>query len=271
MPFTVDYGPISTAMGLAAQGGQAQAAQTGFQDQMGLQQHLLASQQQAANQRAQEISLALEGQRNQNTQQLAQAQLASQQAYQQAYLGSMNNYRNGVVDVRQQTAQTGQQRADQQGQYQQSQIGLQQQKQQQTAQFQQWEQSHGDTLASNQQAQSIDGQIKNLMAQGMTLDSPQVAPLWQQLQQLDAAMKQRTSQQPGGQAGNIPQQPVPPLVPTNQSQTGADLSAGATVQPGSRGDISGQPQMLQVFMQMAGGDPAKATALAQQAGFIVPQ
>lgn len=263
MPFTIDYGPISTAMGLAQQAGQAQAAQTGFSDQMQLQQHLLASQQQAASQRAQEISLALEGQRNQSTNQLAQAQLKSQQQYQQAYLGSLNNYRTGMVDVRQQTANTGEQKANQQGQYQTGELGIQQQKVQSQQAYQQWEQSHGDTIASNQQAQSMDGQIKNLMAQGFTLDSPQVAPLWQQLQQLDAQMKQG----PRGQGGqpNIPQQAIPPTVPLGQSQTGADQAAGAQVQPGSRGQID--PQTTQAFIQMAGGDVVKARQMAQAAGW----
>lgn len=262
MPFTIDYGPISTAMNLAQQAGQAQAAQTGFQDQESLQQHLLASQQQAAQQKAQEISLALESQRNQNTQQLAMAQMQNEQAYRQQYLGSLDNYRQGTVGVRQQVANTGQQRVDQTGAYQQGELGNAQDKLQQQQMFQQWTMDHGDTLANSAQANSIAGQIKTALANGMSLTDPQVQPLVQSLTAIDQQMKPQRGGHRRGGANNNPQsnngvtitpsgQPLPsPQSNATSYGSGSPPPGYGTVAPGSAGVAT--PDVVHQFAQRMG-------------------
>lgn len=225
MPFTIDYGPISTAMNLAQQGGQAQAAQTGFTDQVALSQHLLQSQQAAASQRAQEISLALENQRNQNTQQLAMAQMQNEQAYRQQYLGGLNNYRQGTLGVRQDQAGIQQQRANQQGQYQNSIVGIDQNKQNSLAQYQQWEQQHGDAIANIGAAKVLDDTIKTKLQNGMDATNE-----FQQLQGIitNATKPHNKPQQTGG------------IPPDKQAWQQSLQSGQSQVLPGSAPQSSNQ-------------------------------
>lgn len=174
MPFDINYGPISTAMGLAQQAGQAQGTQLGFQDQQEMQRQLLAQQQASQQARAQDISLSLEGQRNSATQNLAQAQLANTAAYQQANLAQLAAYRQGTVGARTEQAGAATTRAQNQGAYQQGQLGVgqqnadtRQQAAQALSQYQQWEESHGDALANDAAAQALSQVIKAKLSQGL--------------------------------------------------------------------------------------------------------
>lgn len=260
MPFDINYGPISTAMGLARQAGQAQGTQLGFQDQQEMQRQLLAQQQASQQARAQDISLSLEGQRNAATQNLAQAQLANTTAYQHANLAQLGQYRQDLGNSRVQQAGAAQQRADQQGGYQQGQLQVQQQKLVQQQAYQQWEQQHGDFIASNGQAQQINSTIKNALAAGKNLTDPDIAPLVQHLTQLEQQthmVNSAASQQgaPFGTPGGA--QPPPPGY--------AAPSAGFQ---GSRGQLT-DPQMAQHFLTQANGDPNMARQLAIQAGFTL--
>lgn len=124
MAIQVDYGPISTAMGLAQQAGAADRQQIGFGQDMQLMNYAQRAQQLANQQRSTEIqqslsgqSLGLEAQRNQATEDLARQQLAAQTAYQQANLQSLSQYRQGSVGARQETADAASQRAQNQGDY----------------------------------------------------------------------------------------------------------------------------------------------------------
>ena len=174
MPFDINYGPISTAMGLAQQAGQAQGTQLGFQDQQEMQRQLLAQQQASQQARAQDISLSLEGQRNSATQNLAQAQLANTAAYQQANLAQLAAYRQGTVGARTEQAGAATTRAQNQGAYQQGQLGVgqqnadtRQQAAQALSQYQQWEESHGNALANDAAAQALSQVIKAKLSQGL--------------------------------------------------------------------------------------------------------
>lgn len=141
MPFTVDYGPISTAMNLAVGAGQAQRQQIGFGEDMQALGYLQHAQQMSQQQKATEIQQSLQGQqlgieeqRNQATNQLAQAQMQATSNYHQGLLGNQANrnantadYQQGRVGALQQNADTNSYRADNMDAYRQMMAGIAQQ------------------------------------------------------------------------------------------------------------------------------------------------
>jgi hypothetical protein len=118
MAFNIQYGPISSALGLAQQAGKNQAAQQNFQDFTQFANLTNQSQEELDRRNANQIQEALQAQGQQNQLGLAHQQMGMEQTRYQAQnelakaqMAATNDYREGMLDVSQQRADTSSQRA----------------------------------------------------------------------------------------------------------------------------------------------------------------